>query len=362
MNANDTFTVPIKANIRKMAAYSVPQEFHGVKLNQNESASDIPLAIKEEIFRRMKKMQWNRYPRDFPGRLTKNIAAYTNFPAEGIMVGNGSNELIQTLVYSCCDSGDRILTVTPTFSVYHRVAAVMNISPVTVPLKKDFSFDVPAVIKKSHGVKAVILASPNNPTGTSLGMQDIQQIAENIGSLLVMDEAYFEFHGQSAQRFIEIHPNVVVLRTFSKALASAGIRLGYLLGQPRVVDELKKVKLPFSVGLFQQVAGEVIMENSEFLEKTIKSVIRERERVFSALQAMPGIEPVPSRANFILFQSGKWPADEMYCLLGQAGVLVRAYDSPELSSMLRVAIGAPEENTLFLEKIKEIFNFKEIEQ
>lgn len=341
----------IKENIRVMKAYSVPQVFDGVKLNQNESPLDIPKELKGKIFRRLEETQWNRYPKDFPGPLIQRIAAYTNFPVKGIMAANSSNELIQTVIYACCDTGDQILTVTPTFSVYAAAASVMNIETLTVPLNADFSFDVPALIKKieeSKKLKAVILASPNNPTGTVLDIEEIEAIAKKTTALLVIDEAYFEFYGESALSLIETYGNIVVLRTFSKALRSAGIRLGYLMAREELVTELKKAKLPFSVGIFQQVAGEVFLENRRLLLENIATTLREREQLFNRMQTIPFIRPVPSKANFILFRSLSIPADKLYRGLRQLGILVRAYDGPGLENMLRVTIGTPAENAMFL--------------
>jgi histidinol-phosphate aminotransferase len=353
---------PVKPNIYEMRAYSVPQQFDGIKLNQNESSIDVPMEIKEQILLRMKQAQWNRYPENFPRLLTQQIAAYTGFPVEGIMVGNSSNELIQTVIHGCCDSGDHILTVTPTFSVYHQVASVMNIVTHQVPLNTDFSFNLSAItekLKKSNRVKAVILASPNNPTGTVMELEAIEAIAGKSTALVVIDEAYFEFCGGSAQSLPANYENVVVLRTFSKAFSAAGIRLGYLMAQPRLIKEFNKVKLPFSVGLFQQIAGKVLLENREWLEKHVRTVIHEREHVFTHMEKIPGIEPIPSQANFILFRSTGKPANELYENLYNKGVLVRAFSSLGLKDMLRVSIGTSLENSLFLEKLREILREKE---
>lgn len=341
----------IKDNIRRMNAYSVPRVFDGAKLNQNESPVDIPREIKEAVFKQLEKTRWNRYPDDPPETLIRKIAAYTDFPEEGIMAGNSSNELIRTIIHACCNSGDRLLTVTPTFSVYRRVASVMNIDAVTVPLDAGFSFDVPAIIEKlgnSKRIKAIFLASPNNPTGTTLELDDIERIAAKTPALLVMDEAYFEFHGVSAQSLVEKYENVVILRTFSKALRSAGVRLGYLLGREPVVSELKKATLPFSVGFFQRIAGEAVLDNRDLLLENINSIRCEREQMFNRMQTIPSIRPVPSKANFILFRSEVIPADVLFRSLGQLGVWVRAYNDPELTGMLRVSIGTPAENAMFI--------------
>jgi histidinol-phosphate aminotransferase len=339
-----------------MSAYSAPLEFDGAKLNQNESPLDIPLPVKEKIFQRLRQSQWNRYPSLKPAPLIEHIAAYTGFPGDGILLGNGSNELIQTVILGCCDAGDSLLTVTPTFSVYRRMASVMNLELVEVPLKEDFSFDVPVLTENAKKAGIIILASPNNPTGSVLEPSDIETIARNTGALVVMDEAYYEFSRQSAQTLINSHPNIVILRTFSKAFGAAGLRLGYLLGATGMVNELEKTRLPFSVGMFQQVAGEVILEQRTQLQNVTGAVIDERQRVYHSLQEMPGIAPVPSQANFLLFKSLALEAGELFKRLYRGGVLVRAYDSPELDGMLRVSIGTATDNNLFLERLRFILD------
>lgn len=344
----------IKEAVLRLTDYAVPQDFSRIKLNQNESPLDIPLEIKEEIFKRLKELNWNRYPLADADSLIDRIADYTGFPSSGIIVGNGSNELIQTLVYAICDSGDSILVVQPGFSVFKRVASVMNIVAVEVPLLADFSFDVNAVIKKGKKVKLTILASPNNPTGTALSVEDISKIARNIDGIVVIDEAYYEFYRETAQRLIKKWDNIVVIRTFSKALRLAGIRLGYLLGREKMVRQLFKARLPFSLGIFQQVVGEVIMENKKIIEASTEKIAKEKERLFHELEKVRNIRPIPSCANFILFESKNTPGRDIYKKLYESGVVVRYFDVPELKNMLRVTVGTHKENDIFLEKIGKI--------
>ena len=331
--------------------YTVPQDFSKVKLNQNESPADIPADIKEEIFARLRQVSWNRYPWEEAPRLIEGISRYTDFPSSGIMAGNGSNELIQTLMYAVCDSGDRIVTVRPGFSVYKRVATVMNIRVTEVPLKENFSFDVEAMVEKARRANLVIFASPNNPTGTVLPVEEIERIARHTNGFVAVDEAYYEFHQKTAQRLINESENIVVLRTFSKALGLAGIRLGYLLGRKDLVKEIRKAKLPFSIGQFQQIAGEVILEKKKFIEENTERIIREKERLWTGMKKAQGICPVFSCANFILFRSESRSSKELYARLHKSGVIVRRFEDPSLKNMLRVTVGTQEENRFFLEKL-----------
>lgn len=344
----------IKESILKLDGYVVPQDFSRVKLNQNESPFDIPMAIKQEISERLTKINWNRYPNNFADPLKKRISEYIDFPRQGIVMGNSSTELIQTVLYALCNSYDRIVVTNPGFPIYKRIASIMNIRVEEVPLREDFSLDVDALIAKSKGAKIVFLDSPNNPTGNVLSVEDIALIAKNISGILVVDEAYYEFYKESAQRLINELKNIIIIRTFSKAFNLAGIRLGYMLGKDEVIKELGKAKLPFSIGIFQQLAGEVVMDNMEFVEKNVTVIVKERERVYAELNKMAHIKPYPSYANFILFLSKTILARDLFRALYEKGVVVRTFNIPELRNCLRVTLGTEAENSFFLEKLQEL--------
>ncbi|MFP4081129.1 MAG: histidinol-phosphate transaminase [Candidatus Aminicenantes bacterium] len=344
----------IKEAVLKLGGYSVAQDFSRVKLNQNESPVDIPTEVKEEILRRLKAVHWNRYPPSEADSLIQKIAHYAGCSTSRVMVGSGSNELIQAFIYAVCDSGDSILVVQPGFSIYKRVAKVMNINVVEVPLKEDFSFDVEAIIEREKKAKLVILASPHNPTGTALKFEEIKRIALNFNGMVAVDEAYYGFHRETAQGLIDELNNIVIFRTFSKALGLAGIRLGYLLGREETVRELLKSRLPFSPGIFQQVAGEVALEKIKVIEQNVDRIIEERERLFRRLKEIRHIQPIPSHANFLLFESKHWSGKELYERLYENGVVVRYFHVLRLKNMLRVTVGTPEENDIFLEKMEQI--------
>jgi len=345
---------PVKSCVRLLEDYAVSQAPCRAKLNQNEAPDDLPPELKEAVLARLSRIPWNRYPAAAAAALTERLSEYAGFPAEGILVGNGSNELIQTLVTAVCDSGDCLVTVRPGFSVYKRVAATLNIRAVEVPLRDDFSFDVDAIIESGRAARLVILASPNNPTGTVLGLGDIDRLAGCLSGLLAVDEAYYEFHGQTASSLIAGRENLVVLRTFSKAFGLAGLRLGYLLGESGVVRELSKAKLPFSVGILQQAAALEILERRTLVERRVGEIVRERERLFEEMRRLPGIIPFPSRANFILFESRDVPPADIFQRLFGDGVLIRPLSGPLLENKLRVTVGTAGENNAFLSCLSSI--------
>jgi histidinol-phosphate aminotransferase len=344
----------IQENVAKLSAYAVDQGPYPVKLNQNEAPEDVPPEFKEEVWKKLKKRGWNRYPVGDPNELRERIAASTGFSAQGILVGNGSNELIQALYIAVCGRGDSVLTVKPGFAIYKRMASLFSTRLVEIPLKVNFSFDVPAIVSQAASVRMVILASPNNPTGTTLTPDEIDLIAGKTAGLLVVDEAYYEFCGQTAQSLICTRDNIVILRTLSKAWRLAGARLGYLLGREEFVRDVAKAKLPFSVGVFAQAAAEVMLSHREHMEQMSLDVVRERDRVFQALTKIPGIVPIPSSANFILFKVQGHPASLFYEELRDKGILVRFFDDPSLKKHLRVTIGSPNENSAFLAAVREL--------
>jgi histidinol-phosphate aminotransferase len=338
----------VKSNILSLTDYAVEQDLTRIKLNQNESPFDIPDLLKQQIWDRMEKASWNRYPSDKADALIRAIAGYTGFPASGIMAGNGSNEIIQTLIYATCDSADRAVLVKPCFSVYKRIAEIMNIKAVEIPLLEDFQFDMKRLISAGKSARILILSTPNNPTGTTLQPDQIKDIAAHVPCLVAVDEAYYEFSGKTVQPLLKSFDNIIVLRTFSKALRLANLRIGYLMGKPELVKELAKCRLPFSIGSFQQIAGEFVLRNKEKLLSYTGQVRKERQRVYEELKKIDSIKPIPSEANFILFKTERICGKELYEALLDRGILIRYFSGSLLGSWLRVTIGNPEENGKFI--------------
>jgi histidinol-phosphate aminotransferase len=343
----------VKASVRALLEYNVPQEAP-IKLNQNESPFDPPAELKAEILAALKAQAWNRYPSGDQEPLRRKIAEYTDFPSEGILTGCGSNELIQTLIQALCAAGDRVAVVNPGFSVYSRVATVLELDVNEIPLKKDFSFDVNRIAAAAADDKLVFLASPNNPTGTSLSPAEVEWLASRLKGTLVIDEAYYEFSQQSAQSLVSRSDRLLILRTFSKAWGLAGLRLGYLLGRPEIIPELRKAKLPFSLGLFPQLAGDILLNKVQWVQEAAQTIVAERERVFQALTSLPGIAPIPSDANFILFRTENLTAQQLFQRFREEGILLRCFDSPRLVDCLRVTVGRPEENEVFIKTLTSI--------
>ncbi len=333
--------------------YSFPETSDFIRLNLNESAYAMPDWLKAKILRRLKKAPWHYYPSDNNITLLSRLADYTGGQPDGILLGNGSNELIQTVVYACCCSGDTILAVRPGFSIYKSVAELMNIRVKEVPLRDDLSLDTESLLQAARKARVVFLASPHNPTGFTLGSEQLEKIIAETKGLVVVDEAYAEFSGETSIPLLFRYDNLLVLRTFSKAFRLAGGRFGYLVGQPRLIKVLKAARLPFSVGIFQQIAAEILLEEKDFILKEIQKIVAERERLFNLLKTCRSFRPFPSQANFLLVESSLFTAEEIYTRLFEKKILVRVFGSPELRCRFRVTVGQPEENNFLLKALRE---------
>lgn len=339
-----------------MSGYSLVQPDCPVKLNQNECPFDVPEDLKREIVDEALASNWGRYPGFVPGEVKAAIGKRHDLDPEHILIGNGSNELIQSIFQATVSTGDAVVLPAPTFAVYALLGRIAGAEIRTVHLKRDLSFDVDRLVEESAhpDVRLVVLCSPNNPTGSMLAPEDTARIAEATTGLVVVDEAYFEFGGVSCIELQDRHPNLVITRTFSKALGVAGLRLGYLVADPAVVSEIEKVKLPYSVNIISLIAARKLIAQDALIEERASLIRSERQRVFEALRNLPGIRPYPSHANFILFEAER-PASEIFHGLIDRGVLIRDVSRyPMLERGMRVTIGLPEENDAFLDALREV--------
>ncbi len=333
----------IKASVRSQAAYALDQPVTARKLNQNEAPSDIPPDLKREILARAAALPWHRYPAFVPTHLSGIVAARHGWMPEGVLVGNGSNEVIQAALAVSLGQDDVVVAPSPTFSLYRLLAGVMGARYLGVPLASDLSYDVDGLIRearKNHA-RVLVLNSPNNPTGSALPPGAVDRCLAETGALILCDEAYQDFGGPSAVPLLHQSPRVIVFRTFSKAVGLAGLRFGYALAHPDVAREIAKAKLPYNVNAITLAAAEAVLEHAELFEARTRAVIAERERFFAAVCRIPGITAYPSAANFVLLRMESVPAGEVFRRLrDDFGILLRDVShSPGLAGCLRVSIG-----------------------
>ena len=354
----DPTTPFIKPAVRDMSGYSLVQPDCPVKLNQNECPFDVPEDLKREIVDEAMALNWGRYPGFVPLEVREAIGNRHGLGSEHVLVGNGSNELIQAIFQATVAKGDRVVLPAPTFSLYGLMGRIAGADLRTVYLNKDLTFDVDRLVEESAhpDARLVVLCSPNNPTGSMITAEETARIAGATGALVVVDEAYYEFGGVSSLELIADHPNVVITRTFSKALGAAGLRVGYLVADPSVVREIDKVKLPYNVNIISLITARKLIGRDALIEERAALIRSERQRVFEILRILPGIRSYPSHANFILFEAER-PVSKIFNGLIARGVLIRDVSRyPMLERRLRVTIGLPEENDAFLKALRVVLD------
>lgn len=324
-----------------------------IKMDANENPFDFPPEITTEIWRRLGGQTFTRYPDPVAQELVKALSLYTGVSPSGIMVGNGSDELILNLMLAF-GTGGKVLIATPTFSMYRIHAQVAAAQPVSIPRGNNFELDIDAISEaaKLPESRMVIICSPNNPTGNASSLEEIAAVLETCPkTLVVVDEAYIEFGGQTCIPLLERYPNLVVLRTFSKAFGLAGLRVGYMLAGEHVIKELMRVKQPFNLNVFSQMAALLVLEHRQVFQDQLAQILHDRDFVISQLTNLPEIAVFPTVTNFVLFRT-KFPASAIYQFLLENGILIRNCSGPGLEECLRVSVGREEENRLFLAKLK----------
>ena len=347
----------IKPAVRALRAYSLSPYRASIKVNQNENPWDAPVEIKEEVLRRFAARQWSRYPDFIPVSLHEQLAKFANWKADGVIAGNGSNELIQAVLMVGVGPGKRVLISEPTFALYKQVATVLGGEVESVLLTPQLAYDVPALLRtiEEKQPDVTIICSPNNPTGCVIETTDLRRLLETGRGLVVIDEAYHEFAGQSVVPLLNEYENLIVLRTFSKAMAFAALRVGYLLASPALVTEVRKAVLPYNLNVFSQLAAEIALEKyPTLLGPTVEAIIKERERLYREISELKGLAPVQSRGNFMLVKTDTDPKRIFEELL-RRDILVRDVSGyPMLREYFRFNVGTPDENDRLLSALNEI--------
>lgn len=337
----------IKRTVREQRAYTLTSPVARRKLNQNESPFDFPAELKREVLDQVVGQQWQRYPEFVPEDLQAALAAHYGWVPDGVLVGNGSNELIQATLAVTLGAGDSVVAPSPTFSLYRLLTGVLGGRYVPVPLGDEFAYDVDRVIESAQREQArvIMLNSPNNPTGSALPEGSVERILEETEALVVCDEAYQDFGGPTALHLLARFSRIVVLRTFSKAMGLAGLRFGLALAHPAVAREIAKGKLPYNVNVITLAAARVALRHASMLTARTREVIAIRERFLTGLRRVRGVSAYPTAANFVLIRCEALPATEIFHRLYQEyGILVRDVSgSPELAECLRISIGTDED-------------------
>lgn len=341
----------IRPEVRALKAYHVPDASGMVKLDAMENPYEWPEALKPAWLERLRTVALNRYPDPQARALSARLRAYLRLSSDsGLLLGNGSDELIQIVLLALAQPGAVVAAPTPTFVMYELIARAVGMRFVGVPLTAGFALDVAAMqaALREHRPAVVFLAYPNNPTGNLFEASAIASLIEAAPGLVVVDEAYHAFAQESFIDRLSRYEQLLVMRTASKQ-GLAGLRLGLLAGQPALLAEFDKVRLPYNINALTQASAEFALEHMAVFDDQARLLRAEREQLFQALAARSDVVAYPSRANFILFRIRTRSASAVHQALRERGVLIKNLDAPgPLAGCLRVTVGTPAENQAFL--------------
>jgi histidinol-phosphate aminotransferase len=360
----------LRQEVLDLHAYHVPDSSGYIKLDAMENPYLVPPALRGEIAEAVAAAAINRYPDPGAVSLKEKIRAATGLPqGMELLLGNGSDELIQLLALALNKPGATLLSVEPSFVMYRMIAIFTGMRYVGVPLTSDsgaansglansgaadFSLDLPAMLAaiRREQPALVFLAYPNNPTGNLFPAEAVAQIIAASPGLVVLDEAYYAFASDSFIPHLASYPNLLVMRTFSK-LGMAGLRLGFLAGSAAWLEQLEKLRLPYNVGVLTQLVAGKLLQHHEVLLQQAEQIRLDRAKLYQQLNEIAAVKVYPSEANFLLFRVAN--AADVFNGLKQRGVLIKNLSGghPLLKDCLRVTVGTPEENERFMTALKE---------
>lgn len=344
----------IKPEVLKQSAYIVESPSCLIKLNQNESPWDWPDEMKQEILTRIRAFPWNRYPDLFLKKLKNKATAKLGVAPDSIVIAKGSNEILQAICNVSLRPLDSVCTLSPTFTLYRLLSEQRGATVHVSPLGKDFQPNVPDLLDKSRKARLNVICNPNSPTGTLVSPDLITEVAETTNGLVIVDEAYIDFSGVTALPLLKQYFNLVVTRTFSKAYALAGFRIGYAIMHPELRNEVQKGLLPFNLDISSCVAMEVLLDYSELVQNRARKIVQVRDRLIAKLNDLKGVKAWSSHANFFLLET-PLGAKGIFRSLLEEGILVRDVSSyPGCERMVRVTVGTTEENETLYESVKKI--------
>jgi len=351
----------VRPEIQALRAYQVPDPEGLIKLDAMENPHPWPEGLKALWLETLDGVALNRYPDPRGRRVQAALREAMGIPhGMDLLLGNGSDELIQMLALTVAHPGRKILSLDPGFVMYRMIAIFAGMGYVGVPLRPDdFSLDLTAILEALGREQPALtfIAYPNNPTGNLFDARAIERIIEHAPGLVIVDEAYAPFTDESFLPRLGDWPNLLVMRTVSK-MGLAGLRLGYLAGPAQWLAEIDKTRLPYNINVLTQASAAFALTNKQVLDEQTAAIRSERTRLFEALSALPGVRPYPSEANFILIRLPEGTADATFAGLKQRGILVKNLNGahPLLAHCLRITVGTPAENSAFLAALTAILS------
>jgi histidinol-phosphate aminotransferase len=346
-------TAAPRPGLREVGPYDSPQLEVAVRLNSNECPLPLPEGFSADLADTVRELPLHRYPDGQLRALREALSALTGHRFDGIWPANGSNEVLTQLLQAYGGTARRAALFEPTYLLHRRLCWLTGTDVLDRRLEPPFLVaerDLDWV--EGEGPEVVFVCSPNNPTGTTQPLETIADIAERAGGLVIVDEAYIDFGGKTALPLVADHPNVAIVRTFSKSFALAGARIGYVLAAPEVVEDLQRVRLPYHLSTLTQAAGVVALRHANEAAGALGPIRNERDRIVRELSGIDDLTVHPSDANFVLFEPPGDAATVWQGLLDR-GVLVRDLTAV-VPNALRVTAGTTHEVDLFLKALEEV--------
>jgi len=351
----NSFDQVIRPEILRLLPYHVPSSSGMIKLDAMENPYLLPETLREEIAQLVTTISVNRYPDSNSVSLKDSLRKTMEIPmGMDIMLGNGSDEIIQIIALALAKPGSVLMSVEPAFVMFRMIATYTGMEYIGIPLKANFSLDLDLMLTAitKHQPAVIFIAYPNNPTGNLFDAEAVSRIIESAPGVVVVDEAYHAFADSSFMDKLSEYPNLLLMRTLSK-LGLAGLRLGFLAGRPEWLVQLEKARLPYNVGVLTQKVAQKILQYPDIMQEQADSIKAERVLMNKYLNVLDGVEAFPSDANFILFRVSK--ASQIFLELKKRNILIKNLDGlhPLLKNCLRVTIGTPYENKQFLRVLQE---------
>jgi len=343
--------------ILKQSGYIAPEVTGVIKMDANENPLNLQEPLKKKLMEEMSRVDLNRYPIAGAPELRKRFAQYYGVDKDMVMLGNGSDELIQTLCLTLKGKINGVLVPVPAFSMYKIIAVNTGNKVVEVPLDKNFDLDSDAIIgrMKANFPALIFLSYPNAPTGNLFSRNKIEAVIKKAPGIVVIDEAYASFSGRTLLSLLKKYDNVIFLNTLSK-LGLASMRLGLLIGNRDIVAQLDKVRLPYNINSLSQVAANFFLDYQDEFSRQLKEIVKRREELYRGLKEIAGIKLYPSQANFIFF-SCAFDSNRIYNKLVAEGIIVKNLNIPPLMpNCMRVTVGNRKENEVFLRALKRVIS------
>lgn len=343
-----------RKNIETMSGYipgeQPPADVKMIKLNTNEN----PYPPSPQVIQALRDFSpeyLRRYPDPLSNRVRQAVEKVFGVPPDRVIVGNGSDELLSMLVRACCEPGRPLVYAMPTYVLYRTLVEIQDAASIEIPYDDDYNLPLEEMVAADGAL--TIVCSPNSPSGTTASREELEMLASRLSGLLVVDEAYVDFADGDALDLVKNHGNVVVLRTLSKGYSMAGLRLGFGVAQPALIDGLMKVKDSYNVDALSCLLGAAAIEDQAYKMLNAARVRESRKRLSEALGTL-GFRVWPSQSNFLLARPPKGDAERLYRSLKENNILVRYFNRPRLEDKLRISVGTEEENAVLIQALSRL--------